>query len=116
MAQGATRGWGLFLETAVPQGEHRSFWEVLRDWPLIEEEDAEPCRRDRGTQGHTPGPVCCSHSDRGETLLPGSSWGYGMVTGFSALCLPDVSFGSTLKLGFPAVQQLMLNPRRPFCP
>lgn len=68
-------------------------------------------QKGQGTWGHTPGPVCCFLSDGGETLLPGSFWGYGMVTG-----LPDVSFGSTLKLGFPAAQQLMLNPRRPFCP
>lgn len=73
MAQGATRGWALSLETAVPHGGLRSFWEVLRDWPLIREEDAEPYRRDRGTWGHTAGPMCCSPSDRGETLLPYSS-------------------------------------------
>lgn len=115
MAQEDTRSCALSLETAVPQGGHRSFCEVLRDWPLIKEEDAEPCKRDEGTQGCTPGPVCCFLSDRGETLLPGSSWEYGMVAGSSAR-LPDVSFGSTLKLSFPAAQQLMLNPRRPFCP
>lgn len=113
MAQEATRSWALSLETAVPQGGHRSFWEMLRDWPLVKEEDAEPCKRDRGTQGCTPGPVCCFVSDRGETMLPDSSWEYGMVAVSSAPCLPDVSFGSTLKLGFPAAQQLMLNPRRP---
>lgn len=116
MAQGVTRGWVLSLETAVPQEGCRSFWEVLRDWPLIGEEDAELCRRDRGTRGHTPGRVSCSSSYRGETLLPCSPWGYGMVSGSPAPRFPGVSFGLTLKLGSPALQQLRLNPRSPFCP
>lgn len=83
-------------------------WEVLRDWPLIREEDPELCRRDRGAQGHTPGPVWCSFLKEGrpfcQALPEDMEW--SLVPQHH---LYHVSFGLTLKLGFPAVQQLLLE-------